>query len=106
VLGALIVIVPVPLLMVLTWVALRRVPRAQWLVRPQPLLLAAACVPFAWYLAFEGHTLTHSFFMVRPVALNVALAAIAAVMLPARRDSIVPDERVAELRTNAPGHRT
>jgi hypothetical protein len=82
VLGALIVIVPVPLLMVLTWVALRRVPRAQWLVRPQPLLLAAACVPFAWYLALEGHTFTHSFFMVRPVALNVAFAAIAAMMLP------------------------
>jgi hypothetical protein len=85
VLGALIVIVPVPLLMVLTWVALRRVPRDAWLIHPQPLLLAAACVPFVWYLAIVWHTLTHSFFMVRPLALNVAFAAIAVVMLPARR---------------------
>jgi len=52
-------------------------------VQPQPLLLVASLVPFAWYMAFPWHTTTHSLFMVRPVALNVAFAAIAAVMLPA-----------------------
>jgi hypothetical protein len=83
VLGALFVLAPVPLLMALTWVALRRVDRDAWLVQPQPLLLVASLVPFAWYMAFPWHTTTHSLFMVRPVALNVAFAAIAAVMLPA-----------------------
>jgi hypothetical protein len=85
VLGALFVIVPVPLLVVLTYIALRRVRRDEWLAQPQPLLLAASLVPFAWYAAFPWHTITHSFFMVRPLALNVAFAAIAVLMLPARR---------------------
>jgi hypothetical protein len=99
VLGALLVIVPVPLLMVLTWEALRRVRRDQWLAQPQPVLLAASLVPFAWYASFPWHTITHSFFMVRPLAINVALAAVAAVMLPARRvrsdavSSVVPASR-------------
>ena len=86
ILGAALVILPVPILMVLTYVTLRRVPRAQWLIQPQPLLLAASLVPFLWYAVFTWHTATHSFFMVRPLALNVALAAIAAVMLPPRRE--------------------
>jgi hypothetical protein len=83
-LGAALVIVPPPLLLALTLVALRRVPRDQWLAQPQPLLLAAAAVPFAWYLAFPWHTTTHSLFMVRLVTPNVALAAIALVLLPGR----------------------
>jgi hypothetical protein len=87
-LGAALVIVPVPLLMVLTWVALRRVPRDRWLMQPQPFLLAAALVPIPWYALFTWHTATHSFFMVRPLALNVALAAIAALMLPPRHEPV------------------
>jgi hypothetical protein len=83
-LGAALVIVPPPLLLALTLVALGRVPRDQWLAQPQPLLLAAAAVPFVWYLAFPWHTTTHSLFMVRLVTLNVALAAIALVLLPGR----------------------
>jgi hypothetical protein len=88
VLGALFVLAPVPLLIVLTWVALRRVDRDTWLMQPQPLLLVASLVPFAWYMAFPWHTTTHSLFMVRPIALNVAFAAIAAVMLPARQRDV------------------
>ena len=85
-LGAALVIVPVPLLMMLTYVALRRAGHDAWLLQPQPYLLAASLVPFAWYAAFTWHTATHSFFMVRPLALNLALAAIAAVMLPPTRE--------------------
>ena len=84
-LGAALVLLPVPLLAVLTCVAQRRVDREQWRLLPQPLLLVASLVPFAWYLAFTWHTATHSYFMVRPLALNVALVAIAAVLLPRRR---------------------
>jgi hypothetical protein len=84
VLGAALVLLPLPILVVLTCVALRRVPREHWLALPQPYLLGAALVPFGWYALFTMHTTTHSFFMVRPLALNVALAAIAAVMLPPR----------------------
>jgi hypothetical protein len=85
VLGAALVILPVPILMALTYMTLRRVPRAQWVMQPQPYLLLASLVPFPWYAVFSWHTATHSFFMVRPLALNVALAAIAAVLLPPRR---------------------
>jgi len=84
VLGAVFVLAPVPLLIALTWVALRRVNRDAWLVQAQPLLLVASLVPFAWYMAFPWHTTTHSLFMVRPIALNVAFAAIAAVTLPGK----------------------
>lgn len=84
VLGALLVLLPIPLLIVLTWVALRRVPRDQWLRQPHLYLLAASLVPIGWYVVFSWHTVTHSFFMVRPLALNVALAAIAAAMLPGK----------------------
>jgi hypothetical protein len=82
VLGAALVLLPIPLLIVLTWIALRRVPRDQWLRQPHLYLLAASLVPIGWYVVFSWHTVTHSFFMVRPLALNVALAAIAAVLLP------------------------
>jgi hypothetical protein len=83
-LGAALVIVPVPLLVMLTCIALRRVPREQWLAQPHIFLLAASLVPFCWYLAFPWHTTTHSFVMVRLVTLNVALAGIAIVLLPGR----------------------
>jgi hypothetical protein len=86
-LGAALVILPVPILMVLTVVALRRVERRDWTLQPQPYLLLASLVPFVWYMAFTWHTATHSFFMVRPLALNVALAVIAAVMLPPTREA-------------------
>jgi hypothetical protein len=86
-LGAALVILPVPILVVLTVVALRRVERRDWTLQPQPYLLLASLVPFVWYMAFTWHTATHSFFMVRPLALNVALAVIAAVMLPPTREA-------------------
>jgi hypothetical protein len=84
-LGSAVVLLPVPLLAILTYLALRRVPRGAWLEQPQPYLLAAGLVPFAWYLAFTTHTATHSYFMMRPLALNVALVAIAVLLMPPRR---------------------
>jgi hypothetical protein len=86
---------------VLTFVALRRVPREQWLTLPQPYLLAAGLVPLGWYAAFPMHTMTHSLFMVRPLALNVALAAIAGVMLPARQTRQVSEASSTEARDAA-----
>ena len=40
-------------------------------------LAAAATVPIVWYLVFLNHTALHSSYMVRPLALNVALFLIA-----------------------------
>jgi hypothetical protein len=75
-LGAAIVIVPVPLLLVSTCLACRRRPVRSW---PLELLLiaGAATIPFAWYLAFLNHTILHSSFMVRPLALSAGLVGVA-----------------------------
>jgi hypothetical protein len=76
VLGAAIVIPPVPLLLLLTYRAVRRRVFRGW---PLELLViaGAAMVPFAWYLAFLNHTILHSSFMVRPLALSAGLVAVA-----------------------------
>ncbi|HEY6992989.1 MAG TPA: hypothetical protein VH397_04700 [Xanthobacteraceae bacterium] len=75
-LGAAIVILPVPLLLVSTCLACRRRPVRSW---PLELLLiaGAATIPFAWYLAFLNHTILHSSFMVRPLALSAGLVGVA-----------------------------
>jgi hypothetical protein len=80
VLGAALVLVPLPALAVLTYRALRQVRPAQWIEQPQALLLLAGLVPVIWYLAFTNHTFTHSYMMVRPMALDIALALIAVSM--------------------------
>ncbi|MGA7489981.1 MAG: hypothetical protein WBW74_23915 [Xanthobacteraceae bacterium] len=75
-LGAAIVIVPVPLLLWLTYLAGRGRPSRR---RPieLPALVVAALIPFAWYLLFLNHTILHSSFMARPLALSVGLVAVA-----------------------------
>jgi hypothetical protein len=76
VLGAAIVIIPVPLLLWLTYRATRHAREKGW---PLELLaiFAAALIPIAWYVAFLNHTILHSAFMVRPMALAAGLAAVA-----------------------------
>jgi hypothetical protein len=106
ILGAAFVILPVPILMLLTYVALRRVARDQWTLQPQPYLLLASLMPFVWYAAFAGHTASHSFFMVRPLALNVALAVIAAVMLPPRRETALAQAEADDPLLNRSAERT
>jgi hypothetical protein len=81
---------PLPVLILATWRALRGAQPADWVLQPQPGLLAAGLVPWAWYAVFTGHTATHSLFMVRPLALDVALA-IVAVMLRRRDGNAVRD---------------
>jgi hypothetical protein len=80
VLGAAILLLPVPLLMLSAYRAARR--SRVW--RP-PLehlaLLGAAMIPFVWDLAFLNHTILHSSFMVRPAALSVGLVAMAWIYL-------------------------
>ena len=80
VLGAALVLVPLPALAFLTCRALRRVRPSQWMEQPQALLLLAGLVPVIWYLVFTNHTFTHSYMMVRPMALDIALALITASM--------------------------
>jgi hypothetical protein len=74
-LGAAIVILPLPLLLVMICLACRRRPVRSW---PLELLVitGAAMIPFAWYLAFLNHTILHSSFMVRPLALSAGLVAV------------------------------
>jgi hypothetical protein len=76
VLGAAIVIIPIPLLLWLTYRATRHAREKGW---PLELLVisAAALIPIAWYVAFLNHTILHSAFMVRPMALAAGLAAVA-----------------------------
>jgi hypothetical protein len=77
-LGAAIVLVPTPLLLALGISSLRD--RGRSAVSRERLALAAAgMVPDLWYLAFANHTILHSSYMVRPLALNVALCIVSAL---------------------------
>jgi hypothetical protein len=75
VLGAAIVILPIPLLLLLMYFAMRGCPLQSW---PLELLaiVGAAMIPFAWYLVFLNLTILHSSFVVRPLALTAALTAV------------------------------
>jgi hypothetical protein len=70
--GAAIVILPTPLLLLLAYFAVRGQP-----LRNCPLelvaIVGAALIPFAWYLVFLNSTILHSSIMVRPLVLSVAL---------------------------------
>jgi hypothetical protein len=83
VLGAAIVILPVPLLLLLTYFATRGRSFQNW---PLELLvmIGAAMIPFAWYLVFLNHTILHSSFMVRPLALSAGLVAVVWIYSSAR----------------------
>jgi hypothetical protein len=76
VLGAALVILPALLLLRLTYRATRHMREKGWPV--ELLALAAAgLIPFVWYLAFLNHTILHSAFMVRPMALVAGLVTVA-----------------------------
>ena len=76
VLGAAIVILPVPLLLWSTYFVVRRRRMRGWPIE-LPALVGAAMIPLAWYLVFLNHTILHSSFMVRPLALSAGLVAVA-----------------------------
>jgi hypothetical protein len=72
VVGAIVVVIPTAGLL---WFAYR-IMRGRY--RPegasaQLMLTAAGMVPILWYLVFANHTIVHSLYMVRPLALNLAL---------------------------------
>lgn len=76
VVGAAIVLLPLPLLLLLTYFTVRRGPLRGWPVE-NLTIVGAAIVPFAWYLVFLNHTILHSFIMVRPLALSAGLVSVA-----------------------------
>jgi hypothetical protein len=77
-LGAAIVLLPTPLLLALGFSSLRN--RGRTMVSRERLALAAAgMVPVLWYAVFANHTILHSSYMVRPLALNVALCIVSAL---------------------------
>jgi hypothetical protein len=84
-LGAAIVLLPTPLLLALACSAYRD-RRMSPLARERLALAAAGAVPVVWYVLFANHTILHSSYMVRPLALNVALCVVAA--LPAQQAKI------------------
>ena len=78
VLGAALVLVPTPLLLAFGLASLRDSGRTVE-SRERLALAAAGMVPVLWYLVFANHTILHSFYMVRPLALNVALCIVSAL---------------------------
>jgi hypothetical protein len=85
-LGAAIVLLPTPLLLAFGLSALRD--RGRTVESRERLALAAAgMVLVLWYLVFANHTILHSSYMVRPLALSFALCIVSAL---AGRDRAVP----------------
>lgn len=94
-LGAAIVLLPTPLLIALACSSYRD-RCASPLARERLALAAAGAVPVVWYVVFANHTILHSSYMVRPLALNVALCVVAA--LPRRHPTIGQSRaRIADL---------
>src|SRR5262245_5838796 len=77
-LGAAIVLLPTLLLIAFAWTSYRD-RRESSLARERLALAAAGTVPVVWYVLFANHTILHSSYMVRPLALNVALCVVAAM---------------------------
>lgn len=76
-LGAAIVLLPTPLLIARAWSSYRE-RRTSQLARERIALAASGAVPIVWYVLFANHTILHSSYMVRPLALNAALCLVAA----------------------------
>jgi hypothetical protein len=86
-LGAAMVLLPTPLLLAFALSSLRD--RGRTVESRERLALAAAgMVPVLWYLVFANHTILDSSYMVRPLALNVALCIVSA--LAGRRGAVSP----------------
>ena len=84
-LGAALVLLPTPLLIAFACSSYRD-RRVSAPARERLALAAAGAVPVVWYVLFANHTILHSSYMVRPLALNVALCVVAA--LPCRHPTI------------------
>jgi hypothetical protein len=76
--GAAIVLLPTPLLLASSFSSLRHYKTSE-LARERLATAAAGIVPVGWYVVFANHTIMHSSYMVRPLALNLALCIVAAV---------------------------
>ena len=77
-LGAALVVLPTPILLIFGYLSFRdRNVSSQ--ARERLGLAAAGIIPVLWYLVFANHTIIHSSYMVRPLALNIALCIVAAL---------------------------
>jgi hypothetical protein len=85
-LGAAIVLLPTPLLVAIGLSSFRQRNLSE-AARERVGLAAAGMVPVLWYILFANHTILHSSYMVRPLALNVALCIVSIVSALPRRPS-------------------
>ena len=76
IIGAAIVLLPTPALVGFAFFAVCRRRMVDWPME-RLALIAAGLVPVAWYVALPNHTIFHSSYMVRPLAMTLALAIIA-----------------------------
>jgi hypothetical protein len=85
-LGGALVLLPLPYLVYRAVRAIRATP--DWPMCREVQFLAIGLIPILWYLLFTSHTAIHSMYMVRPLVLNVALAAVVLILVPVptRRD--------------------
>jgi hypothetical protein len=78
-LGAALVLLPTPLLLAFALSSFRERNISNQ-ARKRVALAAAGMVPILWYILFTNHTILHSASMVRPLALNVALCIVSALL--------------------------
>jgi hypothetical protein len=72
------ILLPTPLLLAIGGSSLRN-RNVSRQARERIALAAAGAVPILWYVLFATHTIMHSSYMARPLALNVALCVVAAL---------------------------
>ena len=87
--GAAIVILPTPLLLLLAYFAVRGQPSRNWPLEVVAIV-GAAMIPFAWYLLFLNSTILHSSIMVRLLVLSVALVPVAWIFRASARGAPQP----------------
>ena len=75
ILGALIVLVPVPVLLGFAYFAVRRRRVSEWPIE-RLALVAVGLVPVGWYVVMPILTIAHSSYLVRPMAMPLALMLI------------------------------
>ena len=80
ILGGALVLLPLPYLLYRAGCVMRA--GTAWPMRIEVHFLAIGLMPILWYLMFTNHTALHSSYMVRPLTLNVALAAIVLTLVP------------------------
>jgi hypothetical protein len=78
-LGAALILLPTPLLLAFALSSFRERNISDQ-ARERVALAAAGMVPLLWYILFTNQTIQHTSYMVRPLALNVALCIISALL--------------------------